>query len=272
MGQPRPCGIRRAVSNPHTQWRHYAAPLPRLNQFVEESRLSTRVGSWVSSVAMLLLLASPVGCGGDDGNDNDGEERPRPVAGTFVGKLRGSDGSVAVVAAPPANGENRRKVSALVCDAQRTCAWFTGTASGNSVVVKSGSEGQAEIQLRGKAASGSVELPGGAAERYNAREAAATSGLYDLTVSRSGEVSGASAAGVGLTGQLTLPPPGTGRLKLADSTRIKLDVTEGNAGDRPGLQAGQLRLIVLPDGEAIGAGKSLGGNGDTAFVVHSAPK
>jgi hypothetical protein len=235
--------------------------------------LSSRVGFWVSSAATVVLLASLAGCGGDDGNDNDSEERPRPVAGTFVGKLRGADELVAVVAALPAKGEDRREVEALICAANRTCALFSGTASGNTVVAKSpDGDAQTEVRLSGEAAKGSVTLPDGRQARYVAREGTATAGLYDLTVSPPGRVTGASADGVGLTGQVKLPPPGRGQLELADGTRLRFEVTESSAGDEARLRTGQLRLIVLPGGDAVGAGKARGGDGGTAFVVRSTPK
>jgi hypothetical protein len=230
--------------------------------------LSSRVGFWVPSAGTLLLMALLVGCGGDDGNDNE-----RPVAGTFVGKLRGSEEIVAVVAARPTKGEDRREVGAFVCAAKQTCALFSSTASGNTVVAKSGDgEAQTEVRLSGKAATGTVTLPDGKQVRYVAREATATSGLYDLTVSPQGKVTGASAAGVGLTGQVKLPPPGRGRLELADGTRLRFEVTTSGAGDEARLRPGQLRLIVLPNGDAVGAGRTRGGNGGTAFVVRSTPK
>jgi hypothetical protein len=232
--------------------------------------LSSRVGFWASSAATVLLLALPVGCGDDD-DDNNGENRSRPVAGTFVGKLQGSEGFVAVVAAPPAKGEDRRDVSAVVCDAKQVCSWFSGSAKGNEVVVKGADDKeQTKVMLTGKAATGSVELAGDETERYRAREATATAGVYDLTVSEDGKVEGASAAGVGLTGRLTLPPPGEGQLKLADGTRIKLAVTK-NPNPDPGLRAGQLRMIVLPEGEARGAGLARGEDGG-AFYVRSTGK
>jgi hypothetical protein len=213
----------------------------------------------MSVAAVLMALASPVGCGDDDDNGNDDAERPEPVAGTFVGELRPSKELVAVVAAPVVKGQPRREVSAFVCDAERVCTWYSGAARGNRVVAKSGDESEAEIELNRDAATGSVKRPEGDASRYRAREATATAGLYDLTVSRRGKVTGASAAGVGLTGQVTLPPPGTGRLKLADGTRLKFRVTKAAAADAAELRAGQLRLIVLPDGEVSGAGKSRDG-------------
>ena len=53
---------------------------------------------------------------------------------------------------------------------------------------------------------------------------------YDLTVSRKGKLSGASAGGVALTGSLTLPPPGTGKIKLADGTKSKAEPSDATAG------------------------------------------
>jgi hypothetical protein len=227
----------------------------------------------VSSAGVALLLASATGCGDDDdGNDNNNERQTAPVAGTFVGKLGGSGEFVAVVAAPPAKGQDRRGVTAFVCDAEQVCEWFSGSAEGNDFVAKSeDGKAQAKVTLTRKAASGSVELSEGNTGRYNAREATATAGLYDLTVSPKGKVTGASAAGVGLTGRVTLPPPGTGQLKLADGTRLRLEVTANRSGG-PGMEPGQLRLIVLPEGELRGAGKSRGEGGADFYVSGSSAK
>lgn len=235
--------------------------------------MRSRVGLWVSSAAALLVLASPAGCGDDDDNDNERENRPEPVAGTFVGKLRDSEAFVAVVAAPPEKGEDRRDVSAFVCDGKEQCAWFTGSTDGNSYTAKSADgNGETEGELSGKAVKGTVDVPDGDAGRFSASDATATAGLYDLKVSPKGKVTGASAAGVGLTGTVTLPPPGDGRLKLADRSRIRFTVTEASAAaDAAELRPGQMRLIVLPSGEVRGAGRSAGEDGVT-FVVRSPAK
>jgi hypothetical protein len=226
---------------------------------------------WLAAVA-LLLPASLAGCGDDDDDGNENQDRARPVAGTFVGTLKGSEELVAVVAAPVVEGQKRREVSAFVCDARRLCAWYSGASAGNRAVARAAEGGaKTEIELSRQGATGSVELPEGNTGQYTAREATATAGLYDLTVAAGGKVTGASAAGVGLTGKVTLPPPGSGRLKLADGTRLKFEVTETTAADGAQLRAGQLRLIVLPDGEVRGAGKSRG-EGGSEFFVHSAPK
>ena len=220
----------------------------------------------MSLVAAVLL--APAGCGGDDDNDNNGEDGATPVSGTFVGKLRGSGQFVAVVAAPRAKDQDRRQVAAFVCDGDRVCAWYTGTASGNDVVANAqDGKGQTDVALKRDGASGSVELPSGKTARFNARQATASAGLYDLMVSRKGKLSGASSAGVALTGSLTLPPPGTGKLKLADGTRLKFKVVKNRDGNRALVRPGQLRMIVLPNGQVTGAGKSRGGEGGSDFLV-----
>jgi hypothetical protein len=223
------------------------------------------------SLVAAVLLAPLAACGDDDdGKDNsdNGPNRAAPVSGTFVGQLEGSGEFVAVVAAPPAEGQERRQVSAFVCDGDRVCTWYTAATTGNDVVAKTeDGEGQTDVALKRSGATGSVELPSGKKASYDASEATATAGLYDLTVSRKGELSGASAAGVGLTGSVTLPPPGTGRIKLADGTKLKFDVVKNTAGDGALVQPGQLRMIVLPDGKVRGAGKSRGEDGSDFLVL-----
>jgi hypothetical protein len=236
--------------------------------------VSSRWGSWVSIVAVLLLLASLVGCGDDDGGDGDGDDDKsdqagKPVAGTFVGKVRTTDAFVSVVAAPVVKGQDKREITVFVCDAKRLCESFTGSASGNGfVAAAAGGEGEAKGKLSAKAATGSIELPDGKTVRYKAGQATATAGLYELTVSANGKIRGASASGVGLTGKSTLPEPGTGSLKLADGKRVKFDATENSADNPSGMRAGQVRLIVTPDYKLSGAGRSAGG-GDVNFFIRS---
>ena len=213
---------------------------------------------------VLLLLAPLAGCGGDD---DEGEKKVKPVAGTFVSKVQGSKAFVSVVAAPRAKGQDKRAITVFVCDAERLCEAFAASAAANDFTATSGGDGgEAKGKLSAKAASGTIEPPEGETLRYKAVQAPATSGLYDLTISRDGKLKGASAAGVALKGNLELPPPGTGTLKLADGKRVKLDVVKSSGDLR--LRPGQVRLIVLPDRQLRGAGKGRGG-GERAFFVRS---
>jgi hypothetical protein len=223
----------------------------------------TRRGFWLSLA--LLSLTALAGCGDDDG-DEDADRRARPVAGTFVSKVQGSQAFVSVVATPPAKGQKRRVVTVFACDARRLCAVFSGAAAANDFTAKAaGGGGEATGKLTAKAATGTIEPPEGKALDYRAVQATATSGLYDLKLSADGKLSGASAAGVALKGSLELPPPGSGTIRLADGRRLNFDVVAGSgAGAR--LRPGQVRLIVLPDRQLRGAGKVLGGGQETFFV------
>jgi hypothetical protein len=226
---------------------------------------------------VLVLLASLAGCGDDDGGDGDGNgddtQRAKAVAGSFVGKAQGSDAFVAVVAAPPAKGQDKREVSVFVCDGKSICESFSATASGNDFTAK-GEGGSAQATLTAKKATGNVEVPDGDPVRYRLGSATATAGVYDLKVSPNGRISGASAAGVGLKGQSTLPEPGNGSIKLADGRRLKFQVTRNSSDDPIRLAPGEMRLIVLQDGQLKGAAKSRPTEDGEAsdFFVRSAPK
>lgn len=218
-----------------------------------------------------MLLLSVTGCGDDDDDGNEAEQTAKPVAGTFVGKVPKGGPFVSVVASPATKGEERRPVTVYVCDARRVCELLAGSATGNDFTANAeDGEGKASGKLTRKTASGSIDLPGEESMRYEAGRATAAAGVYNLTVSANGRIRGASAAGVALTGTSTLPEPGTGTLKLADGSRLKFRTTRTSSEAGP-LEAGQLRLIVLSNGQLRGVGKTKQGeNGEQlVFFVRS---
>jgi hypothetical protein len=219
--------------------------------------LAGRSGVRTAFAAAAILLASVAGCGGSDDDDGDEtEQQANPVEGTFVGKASKSDTFVSVVADPASKGQERRAVTVYACDASRRCELFSGTATGNEFSASAeGGEGKADGKLTRRSASGSIELPGGESVSYKAGRATAAAGVYNLTVSASGRIRGASAAGVALTGTSTLPEPGRGTLKLADGSRLKFRTTRTSA-EIARLEAGELRLIVLSNGQLRGVGKT----------------
>jgi hypothetical protein len=219
--------------------------------------------------ALLFALGAVAGCGGGDSDgDEKTEKQARPIEGTYVGKASGTKAFVAVVAAPAAKGKRRRDATVFVCDAESLCEWLSGYANGNVLSAASDDDAKANGTLTRKAVRGQIELPGGKTAKYVARRAAATAGLYTLTVSSTGRLTGASAAGVGLTGESTLPAPGPGSLKLADGTRLKFSATE-NSDDPIGFPAGEARVIVRSGRQLRGAGKSRGGEGASDFFLRS---
>ena len=216
------------------------------------------------SFVVLFSLGVLAGCGGDDGEGD--KKQAKPVAGTFVSKVDGSEAFVSVVAAPPAKGQEKRVVTVFACDAKSVCEEFAGSSGANSLTLGAGGEkGEAKVKLSADAATGTIESEGAKAIRYNAPQATAASGLYDLTVSARGKLSGASAAGVALKGEVELPPPGAGSIKLADGKRIKFNTVAGK-GASVQLRPGQVRLIVLPDRRLRGVGRSRGGGKPTFFI------
>jgi hypothetical protein len=235
----------------------------------------TRIWAWF--VVGALLLTPLAGCAGDDGPDGDRAKKAvkaeKPVDGSFVGEALGTNVFVAVVAAAAEGEQDRRGVQVYVSDGKRLSEWFSGSIRDNSFVAQS-ADGSTEAKgkLRDDSVTGTVEVPAGKALPYVARRPAGAAGLYDLTVSSEGKLRGASAAGLGVTGEITLGRRGTGMLKLADGERLKFDVARNRAGDLIRLGAGQVRLIVLPGGEVRGAGKSrsTGDGGDSDFFVRSA--
>ena len=222
--------------------------------------------------ALLLVVGAVAGCGGDDDDGESPQKRAKLVEGTFVGKATGSKAFVAVVASPAAKGKNRRDATVFICDAKSLCEWLTGSANGNKLTAASDDDdAKANGTLTAKAVRGQIEVPGGKTVRYVASPAAATSGLYTLTVTPKGRLTGASAAGVGLTGTSTLPAAGPGTLKLADGTRLKFDAVENSTGDTIRVPAGELRVIVLPGRQLRGAGRSRGGDEGASNVYLRSP-
>jgi hypothetical protein len=230
----------------------------------------TRV--WVPFAMALVVFAALPGCGGDDEGEDERTVQ-KPIDGTFVGKASESDAFVAVVAAPAAKGKDTRDVTVYVSDGKRLSESFAGSIKSNSFTAKS-TDGDAEAkgELAGESVKGTVELPDGKSARYDARQAAGAAGLYELTVSRKGTLSGASAAGIGLTSKSELQAPGTGALKFADGKRRKFEVSVASGGKSGRIRVGHVRLIVLPDGQMNGAGvrQADAGDGDADFFVTSA--
>jgi hypothetical protein len=245
----------------------------------------TRTRIWVWFTAVVLLLTPLAACTGDDGPDGDAGaggtdaetvEGDDVVLGSFVGQVPGTEAFVAVVAEPAPGGEGSGAVQVYLSDGGGLSEWFSGPIS-DSTFVAGSDDGDAETEgeLSADSVTGTVELPDGRTVEYEATPPSGAAGLYDLTVSVAGELSGASAAGLGVTGEIPPIPPGmsgTGVLRLVDGKRLEFAVTGKQTGDLAHLRSGQVRLILLPDGELRGAGKGGPSDGGGSHIfVRSAP-
>jgi hypothetical protein len=238
----------------------------------------TRRRLWLSLgvVIVLALLGgwALIGSGDDGGTEGNGvAQETAIVEGTFVGNILGTDAFVAVVVSPPPRGQERREVQVYISDGKRLSESLSGQSELRNTFIANtdNREMEATGQLTADSAKGSVKFPDDKTVRYDAKPATGAAGLYDLTVSSEGKLSGASAAGVGLTSASTLQAPGTGTFKFADGKRRKFNITGGSAGGRIRLTAGQVRLIVLPDGQMRGAVDRRPASGDDSdFFIRSA--
>lgn len=240
----------------------------------------TRIATWPVLVALLLVPLT--GCHNSDSPEDGEAEQPveveeaveaeDAVAGSFVGSVSGTRAFVAVVAAPAADEKGPRDVEVYVSDGRRLSEWFSGSISNNSFVARS-DEGDTEARgkLSGDSVTGTVELPGGKSVRFEAGPPSGPAGLYDLTISSDGDLSGSSRAGLGVKGEIPLRERGTGMLRLVDGQRLTFAISRNAPSDLIRLQAGQVRLIVLPGGEVRGAGKSRPStnSGDSSFFIRS---
>jgi hypothetical protein len=235
--------------------------------------MAGRTQTWAWFVTALFLLLPVTGCGGDDSPDDDeAVKAEKAVVGSFVGEVSETKAFVAVVAAPATGEKDARTIELYVSDGRRLSEWFSGSISDNGFVAKSDDgDREAKGKLSGDSVTGTVELPGGETLRYEASPPSGAAGLYELTVSSEGELSGVSTAGLGVTGEVTTKGRGTGMLRLVDGKRLEFDVTRNAAADLIRLRAGQVRLIVLASGQLRGAGKSRpsAGGGDSDFFIRS---
>ena len=236
----------------------------------------TPTGAWFMAGA--LLLTPLAGCSGDDDGGPDGKKIDQAmgadsaVFGSFVGEVSGTKAFVAVVAAPAEGGQDSGAVQVYISDGKGVSEWFSAPISDGGFVAESDNEdAETEGKLSGDSVTGTVVLPGGKTGRYEASPPAGGAGLYELTVSSGGEVSGASAAGLAVKGEITMGKHGTGTLRLVDGKRLELALTRKRAGDLGPLRAGQVRLIVLSDGELRGVAKGRPSNGGRSdFFIRSA--
>lgn len=211
-----------------------------------------RRGALAGGIAALILLA---GCGGGTTS-----APPSPAAsdqvvtGTFIGRADDGRTAVAVVAEPAPAGGGERTVRGYLCDGIGGLKdWFPGRTAGNSASITSdSSRASFAVDLAATGATGTATLPDGRSLTFTAPQATGPAGLFDVTLN------GTSATGTSTTGQklaITLGGANgqqtTATVDGAPLRQAKLAPVEGYAEN----STEALRVIVLPDGSAVGASK-----------------
>ena len=162
-------------------------------------------------------------------------------------------------------------MTVFVCDGSKLCALLPGSATADrfAAAFRDGARKASEA-LTERSASGAIELPGGGKARPWRRASERGRRRYELRSSPEGELTGASAAGVGLTGRSTLPGPGAGSLELADGRRLRFWAPTAAGDSAIGVEAGRAPLMVLTDDHLSGAGRD--GDCRRAFLIRSIKK
>lgn len=119
------------------------------------------------ALGIVLAVVAIAGCGDSD----DDSAEPKPVSGSFVGRLTGSDAYVAVVA-------GKENVVAYACDgAERVGQLFVGRRSGDTFTGRQDGA-RIDVELSDAAARGQVTLPGAKSAQFSATRAKGGAGFY----------------------------------------------------------------------------------------------
>ena len=207
-----------------------------------------------AAVSLLALLGlSVVGCGGQQQGGSQGkeEESPQLVTGSFVGEIQEIDSFVALVADEPQDGEEAREVRAYLCDGLTINEWFRGSVTGDDLDLSSENEVRLKGQLTSDAATGTFTNLNGDSVPFEASPATGIAGLYNVTLSDDGTLSGTSERGGQLEGQLGD--------QLQDGSYPVSGTITSPDGETQDFEAfaspeasGNLRWIALPDGRIRG--------------------
>ena len=226
--------------------------------------------AWLVPIGCLLVLALwlVAGCGGGEGEEEGSgvEQGVPPVTGSFVGSAQDEDETtdafVAIVAASPKErGQEERDVRAYLCDGESITEWFTSRAQGNKLDLISGDGALFEGTLSAEASTGTINFKDERTLSYTAKLATGSAGLYDVTISEEGGVSGTSETGGFVKGQLGEEEqrgeeelrPIRGSFTSAEGQEAGFEVLGRE------LEPKEYSWIVLEDGQVKGAEKTEAG-------------
>jgi hypothetical protein len=123
------------------------------------------------ALATVLLALAVVGCS----NGDDKAAEPKPVAGTFVGTVAGSDAYVAIVVGP------RGDTLAYVTDGAFSVDWVDGTRQGDSARLSNEGGATLDAKFGRGIVTASFTRPGEQPLSVTARPSDAPAGLYRAT-------------------------------------------------------------------------------------------
>ena len=172
--------------------------------------MTARRVAWLTAKALVTVLTLWLlltGCAGQQEEESGGSQQEEekgapPVAGSFVGETPDASAFVALVADVPEGDGDEREVKAYLCDGQTVSDWFWGSVVGNDLSLSSDSGAQMEGQLTPDTASGTITDPNGDSVSFDAPLATGIAGLYNVSVSSDGTLSGTSQTGGQMEGQL----------------------------------------------------------------------
>jgi hypothetical protein len=167
------------------------------------------------ALVLTLILALLVRCGG---------EEEQAIAGQFVGTAS-DDTFVAVVADEPVTVDGERKFQAFVCDGkpQGIAEWFTGSLAGNTFDLTSVStNAQIHGTLAETSTTGTVTLPDAQSRDFDGSRTRLREGdgIYELTSTSEGQLSGSSKNGAQLVGHVESNGTVIGTIILPDFETI----------------------------------------------------
>jgi len=223
---------------------------------------------WLLALVALLTAGSASAAGSLLGSTRVGGAATAstdPVVGQFLGAPQGARIGVVVIADAPAAAGQARRITMYVSNGTSISTLLTGNTTGNAAALQSADNRfGAKLTLAPLFASGSFVVSGGGSGfDFKLSRAASFAALYELSITSTGRVIGASSTGASLTGQLSLNSRLITSGKIVATVHASGKDVKLKASARR-LTPGAYRWIVLPDGTVFGANKrglSFGGVG-----------
>jgi hypothetical protein len=206
---------------------------------------------------LALLLFSIAGCTGsseEDSQENSTEEEPV----TFVGEIPDVKAFVAVTVKQV---EGQREVRAYLGDGKQINEWFTGPANGNTFDLTSEGKARIEGDIAREATTGTTTLADGTSLPFEAKSATGVAGFYTVSLTDEGQVSGDSATGARLEGQLDRPAEQRGYYPVAGTITPSGRRPQNFQAYSSTAEPNAFLLVVLPDGRIKGGSTKGGGVG-----------